>query len=150
MIKEIDSAIISEEIKVKMGEHACKAYPSECCGILFGKYEDDEIIKIIDLKKGSNLLDNSYGKNDKSVKYHDVPDPKRNYEISPLQIYRAEEEYKQKGFEIVGFYHSHPDKAAILSRKDEDGMIPGLIYAILSVTRNGCSEIRVWKKDNIE
>ena len=121
MIKEIDSAIISEEIKVKMGEHACKAYPSECCGILFGKYEDDDIIKIIDLKKGSNLLDNSYGKNDKSVKYHNVPDPKRNYEISPLQIYRA-----------------------------EDGMIPGLIYAILSVTRNGCSEIRVWKKDNIE
>ena len=55
MIKEIDSAIISEEIKLKMGEHACEAYPSECCGILFGKYEDDDIIKIIDLKNGKTV-----------------------------------------------------------------------------------------------
>ncbi len=138
MIKEIETDIISEDIKAKMAEHAIKAYPSECCGILFGKYIDNGVLKVFDIKEAENLSDDPYIKKD--------TDPYRNYEMSPLQIYKAEKELSKKGLEIVGFYHSHPNKAAVLSEKDKAGMMPGLYYTVLSVTKYGCREVRVWKK----
>ena len=139
MINEIETDILSEDIKEKLAEHAGLAYPSECCGILFGKYDDNGIVKILDIKEAENLSDSSYSKSDN--------DPYSNYEMSPLQIYKAEKEYFRKGLEIVGFYHSHPDKAAVLSGKDKAGMMPGLYYAVLSVTEYGYKEVRVWKKE---
>lgn len=139
MINEIETDILSEDIKEKLAEHAGLAYPSECCGILFGKYDDNGIVKILDIKEAENLSDSSYSKS--------ANDPYSNYEMSPLQIYKAEKEYFRKGLEIVGFYHSHPDKAAVLSEKDKAGMMPGLYYAVLSVTEYGYKEVRVWKKE---
>ena len=104
-------------------------YPYECCGILLGKREEAKIYEIIPAKNTAsrNALN-------------------RFFEIDPLFLYRVEIEAESKGFEVIGFYHSHPDKEAIPSKEDEKHMIPGNIYMIVSVTDSGINEFKAYYK----
>ena len=71
---------------------------------------------------------------------------KRHFEIDPLFLYQVEREIEGSDLEIVGFYHSHPDCKAIPSKQDLEYMIPGLVYAILSVTKDGVVDIQYFQK----
>ena len=50
--------------------------------------------------------------------------------------------------EIVGFYHSHPDREAVLSGEDETEMIPEQVYVILSAVKKKYAGISAWKKQD--
>ena len=107
-----------------------QAYPHECCGILLGKMGDT--ITISDIREATNQI--SGEKN------------KRHFEIDPLFLYQVEREIEGSDLEIVGFYHSHPDCKAIPSEQDLERMILGLVYAILSVTKDGVVDIQYFQK----
>ncbi len=68
------------------------------------------------------------------------------FEVNPLQLYCLERELENSGKELLGFYHSHPDCAAVLSGEDETYMIPGLIYLIVSVSDGHFEGIRGYQK----
>ena len=103
-----------------------QAYPHECCGILLGRNENGRVV-IVDSREAANQT-----AKEKSA---------RHFEIDPLFLYQVEREIEGSNLEIVGFYHSHPDCKAVPSQQDLECMIPGLIYAILSVTKEGVVDI---------
>mgnify|MGYP002624151978 CR=1 FL=1 len=116
----------------QMTASARNAYPHECCGILIG----------VEGENGSVLIDSARAASNW------VPDEKagRHFKIDPMFLYGVEQEIEGSGREIVGFYHSHPDCRAVPSDEDAENMVPGLVYVILSVTKEGVGEIRSYRK----
>ena len=121
---------ICEKATERMVLAARQAYPQECCGILLGKKEDS--IAVSDIRKATNQI--AGAKN------------RQHFEIDPMFLYQVEREIEGGDLEIVGFYHSHPDCKAVPSEQDLHYMIPGLVYAILSVTKDGVADIQYFQK----
>ena len=121
---------ICEKATERMVLAARQAYPQECCGILLGKKEDS--ITVSDIRKATNQI--AGAKN------------RQHFEIDSMFLYQVEREIEGGNLEIVGFYHSHPDCKAVPSEQDLHYMIPGLVYAILSVTKDGVADIQYFQK----
>ena len=122
----------SKIVSVQMESAAKKAYPCECCGILVGKKSEKGEIEVTEIREASNQF---HGQ--KSV----------HFQINPLFVYHLEQEIEASGLEIVGVYHSHPDCPAILSKEDENYMIPGLEYVIMSVKNGEVVDVKSYQRD---
>ena len=72
------------------------------------------------------------------------------YAVDPVELYRCERTFAHRGYEIKGFFHSHPDSSAELSFEDEKNMIPSMLYLLASVTKDGDCRFRLWRKDLVE
>lgn len=112
----------------RLAEHLVQVYPNEGCGILLGR--DDRIEKI---KPAENLVTDGNGRT--------------HFMIDPLTIYKEETKAKKEGLEVLGFYHSHPDKRAVLSKTDEEYMIPDMLYIIAAVSLGTVREIRAYYRN---
>lgn len=115
----------------KMLYHAKTEYPKECCGIILGTCNGDE--------KTADVV----------IYTENIAEKKRqntSFLISPKAVIDAELSASKKGLEIVGFYHSHPDYDAILSKEDEKYMITGYSYPIISIKNGVCVEINSYEK----
>ena len=113
----------------KMKAHLTGAYPNEGCGILAG----DENGSIEEVFSTRNKV---FGVS-----------AAEQYEIDPLTVYELEKKVEEKGYRILGFYHSHPDCGAKMSLKDNEYMIPQMLYVIASVEKGRCGEIRGYIKE---
>ncbi|MBO4265669.1 MAG: M67 family metallopeptidase [Lachnospiraceae bacterium] len=113
----------------RMKSHLTGTYPNEGCGLLAGT------------AKGS-IEEVFYTDN-----VTDVEKASKHYEIDPLTLYDLEKRAEEKGYRILGFYHSHPDCPANMSSEDSEHMIPRMLYVIASVERGRCGEIRGYVKD---
>jgi proteasome lid subunit RPN8/RPN11 len=47
-----------------------------------------------------------------------IDSSRSHYQIDPLDVIRAQRDGRERGLEIVGFYHSHPDHPARWSPTD--------------------------------
>jgi proteasome lid subunit RPN8/RPN11 len=110
--------------------HARASYPQECCGILVGKNDQDGVA-IIQAIAADNVAA--------------VERQQDRYVIDPLAILRADRNARDKGMEIVGFYHSHPDHPAIPSATDSELAWPAYVYVIVRVESDRVAEIRAWR-----
>lgn len=115
-------------------DHAERAYPEECCGILVGRREarrDHEGGTVERVIAGENTRE---------------PEAKHNrYEIDPRAILAAEREARADSLEIVGYYHSHPDHPAVPSEFDRDHAWPRTSYLIVSVHDGRAVDRRSWR-----
>jgi proteasome lid subunit RPN8/RPN11 len=117
-------AALAESIR----SHAGKAYPEECCGILLGRVavEDREVRE---LRACANARAGSGNR----------------YAIDPRDLIAAQREGRERGLEVVGFYHSHPDHPPEPSATDlEEAQWEGCVYLIVSVTRGRAGEMRAY------
>jgi proteasome lid subunit RPN8/RPN11 len=104
--------------------HARDAAPGECCGVLLGR--DDAVV---DAARARNIAE----------------DTTRRFLIDPLDHFAAIRAARQRGLEVVGFYHSHPASAPDPSPRDVAGFsYPGHLYAIVSLQREP-AEIRLFR-----
>ena len=126
----IDTVSISKRAYAAIMLHLKNAYPYEACGILLEDKKSGTVESI-------SSMDNSAGEDLK----------KSHYLIDPIALYRLETEAENRGMTVAGFYHSHPDKEAILSREDKLNMIPGMFYMVVSTKRFGIGEIKVYIRD---
>lgn len=110
-----------------MKEQAGKSYPNECCGVLLGNWSDHGKVvhKIIPTQ---------------NVAKRDARD--KSFMISPLELYKIECNAEKEALEVLGFYHSHPEHEAVLSKEDVLHMIPGYSYPIISVKKQTSSKKR--------
>lgn len=55
---------------------------------------------------------------------------------------------RDRGLEIVGYYHSHPDHPARPSETDRglaaEGISDGVVHVVVAVDRNGRTEATAW------
>ncbi len=128
---------LKDDLQQNIEDQASREYPMECCGILFGRSSDEGgmtvISEYVPLHNGCENEDRN-----------------RHFVIDSMELYECESKYRQNGLEIVGFVHSHPDVPAVLSKADESGMIPGLLYMIPELCKGKCTDIRVWIKDSLD
>lgn len=110
---------------------ACEvAYPEEACGLLLGRMEGDCRF-VVEAMPGTNL--------DGSAE---------QFTLDPADFVRADSRARDRGLEIVGVFHSHPDRPARPSRADESAAQPGWSYVVASVdgdgSRGSVSDMRSW------
>lgn len=110
--------VIGREDWEEIRRHGEEAYPHECCGVLLGKMEEGRNVVETTVRCG-NTRDDS---------------PHNRYNIDPRELVRAQREGRERGYEIVGFYHSHPDHPAHWSATDlAEAHWIGCSYVITSV-----------------
>jgi proteasome lid subunit RPN8/RPN11 len=101
--------------------HGEETYPNECCGILLGSLEDDGTRVVTSTARAGNTRTDS---------------AHNRYNIDPRDQIRIQREGRERGEDIIGYYHSHPDHPARWSQTDlAEAHWPGLSYVITSVER---------------
>ncbi|MBQ5431362.1 MAG: M67 family metallopeptidase [Lachnospiraceae bacterium] len=106
-----------------------KIYPYEGCGVLLRRTGQETITEVIACRNAVA---------DKATEH---------FLIDPLELAEIEKESIGNEYEIAGFYHTHPDQEAVVSAEDGRFMIPGMIYAILSVYDGHPERLRFYRKD---
>ncbi len=107
-------------------EHASAAYPEECCGALLG-HRIDKGRKVVDVVRCRNV--------------HDTPTTR--YAIDPAELIALQRKARERDLEIVGFYHSHPDRPSYASRTDlEEAHWLDCSYVIASVENGSIAQVR--------
>ena len=102
---------------IQISNHAKECYPYEVVGILAGNRQNNEVLQV-------QPLQNERG------------DTHNRYKVSGLTVYRASQALEAKGYDILGYYHSHPDHPSQYSDYDREHALPNLSYLIVSI-QNG-------------
>ena len=102
-------------------QHGEETYPHECCGVLLGQFADDGSKTVTRIARAGNTRDDS---------------PHNRYHIDPKELIRIQREGRERGEDVVGFYHSHPDHPARWSTTDlAEAHWFGCSYVITSVEK---------------
>ncbi|MGA8154089.1 MAG: M67 family metallopeptidase [Terriglobales bacterium] len=104
--------------------HGEETYPNECCGVLLGQVDGDRRI-VTSVARCGNTRNDS---------------PHNRYHIDPKELIRIQREGRERGEDIVGFYHSHPDHPAQWSQTDlAEAHWFGCSYVITSVEKGAAA-----------
>ena len=121
--------ITGEQVEA-IQQHGARAYPNECCGALLGAVKGD---------------------GGKSVKALLPLDNRREGEAARTRFLVTAEDYRfaeararEQGFDILGFYHSHPDHSARPSQFDREHAFPWYSYIIVQVEQGRPREATSW------
>jgi proteasome lid subunit RPN8/RPN11 len=108
--------------------HAIASHPEECCGALLG------------VKNGKGTHVSELLPLGNTVKVN----RQRRFLVTPEDYRKAERDASEKGLDIVGFYHSHPDHPARPSSFDLEHAFPGWSYVIISVSKGKSGDLKSW------
>ena len=106
--------------------HGEETYPHECCDVLLGKSEPaaegaslrNRVRQVV--RAGNTRTDSAHNR----------------YNIAPEELIKIQRQARSLGFDIVGFYHSHPDHPAQWSPTDfAEAHWIGCSYVITSVEK---------------
>ncbi len=74
------------------------------------------------------------------------PNPRAaRYSIALEQLLAAHQRARASRQQVIGYYHSHPDRPARPSAADLEAAVPGASYLIVSVERGRVRERRAWR-----
>src|SRR5271154_3407989 len=106
--------------------HGEETYPNECCGVLLGKNlagEGNHVQQII--RAGNTRTDSAHNR----------------YHIAPQELVKIQRVGRERGMDIVGFYHSHPDHPAQWSATDfAEAHWLGCSYVITAVEKGNARQ----------
>jgi proteasome lid subunit RPN8/RPN11 len=109
---------MSGELYETIRRHGERTYPHECCGVLLGTSGEDGNAVEAAVEAGNTRTDSAHNR----------------YNIAPQELIRIQRQGRERGLDIVGFYHSHPDHPAQWSKTDfEEAHWIGCSYVITSV-----------------
>ena len=94
--------LITQSLYDELRAHGEETYPNECCGIMLGKSSDDGLHVAALIRAGNTRTDSAHNR----------------YNIAPIELVQAQRNARRAGYDIVGFYHSHPDHPAEWSQTD--------------------------------
>ena len=124
---------INDEHLIEIREHGERDYPFECCGLMLGRFED----------AGRKVVTETY-----QISNAREEEAKRNrFLIRPEELMRGEKYAREKGLEVVGFYHSHPDDRAVPSQYDLEHAWPTYSYIVVAVESGGAADLRSWEME---
>ncbi len=105
--------------------HGRETYPHECCGAMLGR--DGVVTEACPLPNTTE------------------EGPRRRFLVRPQDYRAAERRASERGLELLGFYHSHPDHPARPSQYDLDHAWPVFSYVIVSVRDGVAQELTSWR-----
>lgn len=112
---------ISQSDYASVRRHGEETYPHECCGVLLGRFDDNGSKAVSRIARCGNTRADS---------------PHNRYSIDPKELICIQREGRERGEDIVGFYHSHPDHPAQWSTTDlAEAHWFGCSYVITSVEK---------------
>jgi proteasome lid subunit RPN8/RPN11 len=120
---------LSQSAYASLRQHGEETYPHECCGVLLGHFDDNGSEPVFGsvLKTVSRIARCGNTRADS---------PQNRYNIDPRELIRIQREGRERGEDIVGFYHSHPDHPAQWSSTDlAEAHWFGCSYVITSVEK---------------
>ena len=111
---------LTDSVYAAIRAHGEETYPHECCGALLGRPSDNGWVVTDSVRAGNTRTDSAHNR----------------YNIAPLELVRIQRSAREKGLEIAGFYHSHPDHPAQWSQTDfAEAHWLGCSYVITSVEK---------------
>ncbi len=135
---------IAREVMGELEAHAIEAYPSECCGFVFGPASEPA------------ALDASVRETNEADKYHALdpetfPRTSRMYfKINELRAMRTLDAAAAEGRPLKVIYHSHCDAGAYFSEEDAATFAQGQLlmwpcaFIVVSVKDGAIAESRLW------
>lgn len=100
-----------------MVSHAQKTYPNECCGAMIGAIDGSgKIVRV------AVPLENAF-----------TGEQGARYELRQEDLLRADSEARQRGMDLIGIFHSHPDCDAYFSKTDLENSCPWYSFVVLSI-----------------
>jgi len=118
---------IAADQLARVHAHAAEGYPHEVCGILAGSRDAWEVTEVVALVNER------------------ADSPANRYKVSGLVLLRAEQALEERGLEVVGYYHSHPDHPSEYSEFDRDHALPNMSYPIVSVLEGAVADTQSWR-----
>lgn len=115
---------LPQEFAQEMIDHALAETPNECCGIIAG----------------------FGGKPVKAYRGNNAPKSPFRYNLDPKDLFRIHKEMEEKGWELLGSYHSHTHTHAYPSPTDvELAFWPEALYFIVSLEDRHKPVIRAFR-----
>jgi len=100
-----------------MVRHAESAYPNECCGAMLGRTVDGKRL-VIDAVP----LENAF-----------AGEQAERYELRGEDLLAADKAARERGLDLLGIFHSHPDCDAYFSETDLKNSCPWFSFVVLSI-----------------
>lgn len=125
--------VVSDEQLSAMRAHGERDYPYECCGLMLGRFHDGSK-QVLEIYPISNAREEAAKRN--------------RFLIRPEELMRGEKYAREKGFDVVGFYHSHPDDVAVPSQYDLEHAWPTYSYIVIAVARGRGADLRSWEMES--
>ena len=116
---------ISQPLFNQISTHCVEGFPREVVGILAGKKDQGTVLKVKPLV------------NERS-------ETRNRYKVSGLVVYRATQELESDGYDVLGYYHSHPNHTSQYSEYDREHALPNLSYVIVSVMDGDIATTQSW------
>jgi len=111
---------LNEQIYHAIRRHGEQTYPHECCGVLLGRSVDGVNDVEDAIRAGNTRTDSAHNR----------------YNIAPQELVKIQRQGRERGLDIVGFYHSHPDHPAQWSKTDfAEAHWLGCSYVITAVEK---------------
>src|SRR5690242_13235123 len=111
---------LNEQVYDAIRRHGEETYPHECCGVLLGRSTGDANEVEDAVRAGNTRTDSAHNR----------------YNIAPQELVRIQRQGRERGLDIVGFYHSHPDHPAQWSKTDfAEAHWLGCSYVITAVEK---------------
>ena len=118
----LPASIRDELVRWSAAEH-----PQEACGLLLGTRSPRVgEYRVHSARRAANV----------------APAPRtRRFEVAPLDLLEADRAARAAQLEVVGIWHSHPERSAEASEQDRRGAYAGWAYLILGAG----GELRAWQ-----
>jgi proteasome lid subunit RPN8/RPN11 len=100
-----------------MVAHAEKVYPNECCGAMLGRIDGEgkSVMEAVPLR-------NAF-----------AGEQAERYELHPNDLLAADKAARERGLDLIGIFHSHPDCDAYFSETDLKNSCPWYSFVVHSV-----------------
>jgi proteasome lid subunit RPN8/RPN11 len=125
--------LLAKNLEKEIREHGAKDYPNECCGAILGTDDGDGDRQVRSLFPLTNRRDDS---------------PRNRFSITPEDFRAAERVAAERGLDLLGWYHSHPDHPARPSEFDREHAWPWYSYVIVSVDGGVAKDLTCWRLED--
>jgi len=139
---------LAEQQMREIVRQAEAGYPEEICGIVIGLRSVPETYQVRQVR---NIANQEHQRDPTGFER----DARTAYRMDDREVLRVLREADESGWDVVSFYHSHPDHDAYFSAMDRDRALaanqeplwPGATYLVISVRSGRAMDARYYTWD---
>lgn len=124
-----------------------RTYPEECCGLLLGIQAPDkperQVYELYPLRNEWSVSVNPFAEDTASER--SLLSKRNRFWVDPRSLLEAQRYCRDRGWVVLGVYHSHPDHSAEPSERDRQLAWTEYSYPIVSVQKGKFAAIASWR-----